>query len=462
MEESRGPVETWSCDDVGCWLEEVGLKKYSELFRNIHQIDGRVLMCLTEKDLRDAPLQLTVLGDIKRLSLYIQELRSQSQQSSSLQLKHNNASNRLEGKGKNKQKAVLSPSSPPRYRGSAREESTESEDVDTSFSNSGNVNLHEKYSNIETNKEIPLELWKTVLSFVYVFAVFMLTAFVMVVVHDRVPEMDKYPPLPDLFLDNMPYVPWAFDACELVGVILGCMWFTLLFFHKQRFVLMRRMFSLTGTIFLLRCVTMLITSLSVPGKHLQCSGKRYADIYTRLERTFEIWKGMGMSLQGVRSCGDYMFSGHTSIITLFNFFITEYTPRKYYFVHIASWCLNFFGIFFLLAAHEHYSIDVFMAFYLSSRLFMYYHTLANNRALMAPDAGRTRVWFPLFSFFESKCEGRVSNHFELPFKYFLPCCKVLYTWLMTHLPGSEAGKVFFANISSSSETSSSVTPKKES
>lgn len=73
-----------------------------------------------------------------------------------------------------------------------------------------------------------------------------------------------------------------------------------------------------------------------------------------------------------------------------------------------------FGIFFILAAHEHYSIDVFVAFYITSRLFLYYHTLSNNQALMQRDSIRTRVWFPLFSYFEASVDGIVPNEFETP------------------------------------------------
>lgn len=76
--------------------------------------------------------------------------------------------------------------------------------------------------------------------------------------------------------------------------------------------------------------------------------------------------------------------------------------------------LNMFGIFFILAAHEHYSIDVFVAFYITSRLFLYYHTLANNQALMQRDSIRTRIWFPLFSFFEASVDGIVPNEYESP------------------------------------------------
>ena len=60
---------------------------------------------------------------------------------------------------------------------------------------------------------------------------------------------------------------------------------------------MRRFFSISGTIFLLRCVTMLITSLSVPGKHLDCSPRPYGDFWSKLYNAYLIWSGAGMTLQ---------------------------------------------------------------------------------------------------------------------------------------------------------------------
>lgn len=96
---------------------------------------------------------------------------------------------------------------------------------------------------------------------------------------------------------------------------------------------MRRFFALSGTVFLLRCVTMLITSLSVPGAHLQCQPRIYSlkdenatfydDLKFKISQAYLIWRGAGMSIQGVRTCGDYMFSGHTVALTMLNFFITE-------------------------------------------------------------------------------------------------------------------------------------------
>lgn len=121
-----------------------------------------------------------------------------------------------------------------------------------------------------------------------------------------------------------------------------------------------------------------------------------------------------MSLQGVRTCGDYMFSGHTVVITILNFAVTEYTPKRFYWIQTVSWITNIFGVFFILAAHEHYSIDVFIAFYITSRLFLYYHTLA---AISRKPSMSSTVWFPLFSYFESNIDGPLPNEYEWPLNF---------------------------------------------
>ena len=228
-------VETWTYEDVRVWLDKLGFEEDSSRLAVEHRIDGSVLLMLTENDLRQPPLELKRLGDIKRLSHHIRKLQASCGQHHSVSKDSSPPIFEQDVLIRSRRARLGGPvnSNHSSARSSARRDSTESEDVDPWRQNSTHSYARQDTSSFNLD-DIPLELWKTVLSFIYVFAVFMLTAFVMVVVHDRVPEMDKYPPLPDLFLDNMPHVPWAFDACELVGLTLGTMWFALLFFHKHR------------------------------------------------------------------------------------------------------------------------------------------------------------------------------------------------------------------------------------
>ncbi len=83
-------------------------------------------------------------------------------------------------------------------------------------------------------------------------------------------------------------------------------------------------------------------------------------------------------------------------------------------LHTFTWVANIFGLFFILGAHEHYSIDVFVAFYITSRLFLYYHSLANSKVLFQRDHKRVKIWFPLFSYFESNIHSMVPNEYEYP------------------------------------------------
>ena len=54
---------------------------------------------------------------------------------------------------------------------------------------------------------------------------------------------------------------------------------------------------------------MLITSLSVPGKHLDCAPRPYGDIYNKLYNAYVIWTGAGMTLQV-----------HTGVPCVFDFY----------------------------------------------------------------------------------------------------------------------------------------------
>ncbi|KAM7385678.1 hypothetical protein PAMP_001744 [Pampus punctatissimus] len=387
MASSEDSVSTWNCKQVARWLRKEGFGEYAELLCTQHRLDGPSLLALTEADLRGPPLGLTVLGDIKRLTLALRQLQRQNQtqlEELGLQLADSPAAGLSLGAARVEWSCD---GADRRCNGGERLcNGTELRlrNGDRSGYGSGALLCH-THSNGRCRQHLAgrldPEVWKTVISSIYVFFVFGFTSFVMVIVHERVPDMRTYPPLPDIFLD--------------------------------RSILFRRLCSLMGTVFLLRCCTMFVTSLSVPGQHLKCASKTYGDTLEKIQRALAIWSGFGMTLTGVQTCGDYMFSGHTVVITMLNFFVTEYTPRTWNLIHTISWVLNLFGIFFILAAHEHYSIDVFIAFYITTRLFLYYHTLANTRAYQ--HSRRARIWFPMFSFFECNVNGPVPNQYHWPF-----------------------------------------------
>lgn len=427
-------VQTWTKEQVVIWArDEENLSGLVTACLDSEEIDGRTLLALTENDIRDLRYKLNYpmkFSDIKKLWIAVRNLQRNNiylikfldggvDDSRIIDGTHSlthgighNRSHFCGGSLGHSQCGGGGLSSYASFDGSHNHQQlmNDSERISPPLSIDGRA----------TN--IPPEFFKTAMSLGYSFLVTWITSFVMVIVHERVPDMKRYPPLPDIFLDNVPHIPWAFHMCEITGTLLFSIWSCVCIFHKYRMVLLRRFFALAGTVFLLRCVTMLITSLSVPGTHLQCNQNDYKvddnnltlseAVSLRISRAYTIWSGLGMSIQGVRTCGDYMFSGHTVALTLLNFFITEYTPRNLYFLHTLTWLLNMFGIFFILAAHEHYSIDVFVAFYITSRLFLYYHTLANNQALMSRDSNRTRIWFPMFSYFENSVDGIIPNEFD--------------------------------------------------
>lgn len=201
-------VSAWTCKQVAQWLQEEGFGDYEDLFCVQHRLDGLSLLALTEADLRGPPLGLTVLGDIKRLTIALRRLqrRNQSQldelglqiansvpAGSSLDLIWVDWS--LEGAdGRYSEEDGSCSGSVLRQRRGER-----------CGHASGEALCHRHFNGRSRQHlagRLDPEVWKTVISSIYVFLVIGFTSFVMVLVHERVPDMRTYPPLPDIFLDR--------------------------------------------------------------------------------------------------------------------------------------------------------------------------------------------------------------------------------------------------------------------
>ncbi|XP_042368236.1 phosphatidylcholine:ceramide cholinephosphotransferase 2-like [Plectropomus leopardus] len=269
----------------------------------------------------------------------------------------------------------------------------------------------------ERANRLPKEWWKTGVAFLYALFNLVFTTVIITVVHERVPDKSVSPPLPDKFFDYVDRVPWAFTVTEVNGLILTGLWLVQWIFLKHKAIVGRRCFFLIGTLYMYRCVTMYITTLPVPGKHMVCAPKLYNDSTGKIWRILRLISGGGLSLTGSHlMCGDFLYSGHTVMCTLSYLFIKEYSPRWMWWYHWFCWLLSASGVICILIAHEHYSIDVVIGYFATTRIFWWYHTMANTHTLrQAPNNYLLRTWWnPIFNFLEKNVQTTVPIVFSWP------------------------------------------------
>ncbi|XP_069031657.1 phosphatidylcholine:ceramide cholinephosphotransferase 2-like isoform X2 [Embiotoca jacksoni] len=286
---------------------------------------------------------------------------------------------------------------------------------------SSGLRRHCDYVKITVQEEranrLPKEWWKTAVAFLYALFNLVFTTVVITVIHERVPDKSVSPPLPDKFFDYVDRVPWAFTVTEVNGLILVGLWFIQWIFLKHKAIVGRRCFFLIGTLYMYRCVTMYITTLPVPGKHMVCAPKLYNDSTGKIWRILRLISGGGLSLTGTHlMCGDFLYSGHTVMLTLSYLFIQEYSPGWMWWYRWFCWLLSASGVVCILIAHDHYSIDVVIGYFVTTRTFWWYHTMANTHALRrAPNNFLSRTWWnPIFNFLERNVQTTVPIVFSWP------------------------------------------------
>lgn len=155
---------SWTTRDVERWLESLNLSKFKDRFCKENGIDGLTLLLMKEDDLKHAPLSIERLCDVKKLWYHIRLL----------QCKHNDFYLHLNDDSKTHNHSSLSPT------------------------HLLETNMHNTASSCELNiKEKPVfktfkgEKRKLFASFIYALASGLWTSFIMVVVHNRVPNVQK-------------------------------------------------------------------------------------------------------------------------------------------------------------------------------------------------------------------------------------------------------------------------------
>nr|CAI5865437.1 unnamed protein product [Callosobruchus analis] len=258
---------------------------------------------------------------------------------------------------------------------------------------------------IREEPRFPQERWKTALAAVIMMFNFILTLISLSMVHERVPDRDVYGPLPDVFLDNVPAYDWALDVSEYIIIVCINTSMITMIFHKHRWIVFRRIFLIMSLLYMYRAITMYVTVLPISSKTYPCSPKlNETSPLIIAKRVVKLMSGFGLAVNGQHTyCGDFIYSGHTVILVFSYLIISEYTPKKLYLVHWLYWISACIGVVMLEISHGHYSVDVIIAYYITTRIFWTYHTLANNSVLKQYSSHNMlsrEWWFGIFYYFE--------------------------------------------------------------
>lgn len=211
------------------------------------------------------------------------------------------------------------------------------------------------------------------------------------ILDDKHPIQEQ-PPLRDLLFDVWSnYTKWAFKLTETIGAWQIIQLVVLILCHKHRLIVMRRLFFCTGTLYFYRCLTTVVTSLPVPGTHITCQPKFSGEWVDMVLHVLQTFLGAGLQASGnATGCGGYLYSGHTVVLCTTMSILLHYTPSKVFLFRPLYWVWRMqlvagtlFGMVCTILAHEHYTVDVIVSYWVTTRLIYLYHTMAECRELKA-------------------------------------------------------------------------------
>jgi len=267
----------------------------------------------------------------------------------------------------------------------------------------------------------PDEIWKTCLTFLFLLCGMVSTTVSLIITNEKVPED---PPLPDSVLDSVTYWSSGVVVSESIMSLAMLTAFISVMMHKHRSIILRRIFFIVGLMYIYRAITMSITVLPKPDVHWECpkqnSTLSVQDVWYKLTK---VAGDGGISLGDKQQfCGDYIFSGHTMVLIISYLIVKEYTPNSFSLLHWFSFLLFLTGISSLLLGRGHYTIDVLLGYWVTTRVWAIYHTLSNNRQFKIKNQNNTLQtlwWWRVFLFLEGNVPGPLPQQYSVPIPAFI-------------------------------------------
>ncbi|KAI9148503.1 hypothetical protein H9P43_010197 [Blastocladiella emersonii ATCC 22665] len=147
----------------------------------------------------------------------------------------------------------------------------------------------------------------------------------------------------------------------------------------------RRTMYISGTVYLLRAPTVLMTIL--PNPYLTCDARPDPNLF---------WDAFLLFTQTRFSCGDVFFSGHSIFFTMVARLYLMYSDN--YLLRVFAVLFTALALYSLIFTTYHYSIDVVFAFCIVVTLFSIYHWIAKGKM------GRNRWWGRIVLFVDGEAE----------------------------------------------------------
>ena len=184
------------------------------------------------------------------------------------------------------------------------------------------------------------------------------------------------------------FIDW-FELPDIFVSVMGTSFAIFMLLHPRWFLILRRLTFIFSWLNLLRSLTVICTSL--PDASPECAKQfglpnsykdqlPYDAIFNSLRRSI---KKM-MYPSNVITCGDMVFSGHTSFLTLVMLVFRQYC-RKFrgaQLLRIAVYATYCIAIFAIIGTKLHYTIDVALAIWITHTCFSIYHHGIESKTIL--------------------------------------------------------------------------------